>query len=582
MDRHRHLRMILIVALGALTIIRWASDDIMAPLGAVAYAQGNDISGIVARRTKTPSIIGSDLATISPTADAVIPTTTPSSTPTAMPTATPTKTATSTTTSTSTPVPTNTATPTVTATPIPGVEEGEAYLVWDAGYEGHFDVYESHRVAENQNWAEMLRLAYHTDVDAPLPVLSAKPRLGIITYTVQPGDTVFGIADKFNISPDTVLGSNDALEDDPHRLQIGQKIVVLPVSGVYHTVRSGDTIAGIAKKYKVESQAILSYKDNGLAENASLAVGQKLVIPGGVKPYVPKKVYTTFTSSQPKGGGAVNATNSFGWPVTGYISQGYWNRHRAIDIAAPKGTPIYAADAGYVAMAGWSNVGYGYMLVIDHGNGYQTLYAHLSRYEPDAGDPIAKGEMIGRVGSTGWSTGPHLHFEIRKGGVQLNPLGLLPSGQRLVAQVEASSAAASSIGGNAEENADEGDGEGTGMSPMKEQYTAPQIISPENETMFLEGELSEIVLSWKREGELGVDDYYAVTVFYNHDGREEYTGKWVKETQWRLPENLFGIADHSTYRWYVTVMRRTETRSDGGFEGNPLSPPSETKSFIWR
>jgi len=119
-------------------------------------------------------------------------------------------------------------------------------------------------------------------------------------------------------------------------------------------------------------------------------------------------------------------TGSFAWPMSGSISQGYWQGHRAIDIAAPLGTSVVASDAGYVAVTQWHNQGYGRMVIIDHGNGYQTLYAHLNSYSVEAGQSVARGQVIGHCGRTGNATGPHLHFEVIKGGARLNPLSFLP------------------------------------------------------------------------------------------------------------------------------------------------------------
>ena len=108
------------------------------------------------------------------------------------------------------------------------------------------------------------------------------------------------------------------------------------------------------------------------------------------------------------------------------ITQGYWGGHQAIDVAAWAGAPVTAADSGHVVYAGWDDTGYGYTVVIDHGNGFQSLYAHFQAYYVEVGDNVAKGQQLGEMGSTGNSTGPHLHFEIRQGTIQRNPVGFLP------------------------------------------------------------------------------------------------------------------------------------------------------------
>jgi LysM repeat protein len=249
-------------------------------------------------------------------------------------------------------------------------------------------------------------------------------RSSIITYTVQAGDTVYDIAEKFNISPETVLWSNAKLEDNPDVLSIDQELVILPVSGVYHTVVKGETLESIAKKYKVDPSAIVDLQINGVQTSADLKVGQKLIVPGGQRPYIPKIVTASYTAPVPSD--AAKGSGAFGWPVSGVITQKFWSGHPAIDIGAPKGTPVYAADGGFVVYAGWTDVGYGYMVLIDHGNGYRTLYAHLSWFFPETGQSVRKGELIGKVGCTGRCTGPHLHFEVIQNGVKRNPINFLP------------------------------------------------------------------------------------------------------------------------------------------------------------
>jgi len=258
--------------------------------------------------------------------------------------------------------------------------------------------------------------------ERPREDIIEQPREGIITYIVQPGDTVCGIAERFEISSETILWANDELEDTPDLLAIGQQLIILPVSGVYHTVEEGDTLVGIAEEYKVDVEAIIQCEYNELEEPYEIKVGQKLIVPGGKEPYIPRVVHAY---SGPIPEGAARGTGSFGWPVSGIITQGYWDGHRAIDIGAPEGTLVYAADSGYVVYAGWRG-GYGQMLLINHGNGFETLYAHFSDYYVDAGQSVKKGELIGRVGITGRTTGPHLHFEIRKDGSSRNPFGYLP------------------------------------------------------------------------------------------------------------------------------------------------------------
>ena len=266
-------------------------------------------------------------------------------------------------------------------------------------------------------WAPIaLRANPHTEIPK-------RPRLGIITYTVQLGDTVQGIAAQFDLEPTTIMWANPAVEDAPDLLRIGQELIILPVNGVYHTVKEGDTLESIAKKYKVEVEAITSCPYNNLQPpDFPIEAGMKLIVPGGEKPWVPK-VVTSYTGPIPEG---ARGTGLFQWPTLGYMTQGYWYGHRAIDIGVPVGTAVHAADGGFVSFAGWTDVGYGYLIVIDHANGFATYYAHLSNFYVIAGQKVERGQVIGSTGNTGWSSGPHLHFEIRYMGVPQNPRAYLP------------------------------------------------------------------------------------------------------------------------------------------------------------
>jgi len=259
----------------------------------------------------------------------------------------------------------------------------------------------------------------------PVSMPQRQVRTSVIVYTVQGGDTPLAIAERFGLKGTSLLWANPALADNPDFLQIGQKLNILPVDGAYHTVARGDTIESIAKYYKVDVSAITGYPGNNLAEGDALQMGQQLIVPGGVKPYVPQRVVAT-AASVPAPQDAKVGSGALAWPMSGSISQRYWEGHAAIDIAAKSGTPIVAADAGYVAVLQSSRTGYGNMIVIDHGNGYQTRYAHLSAFYVEAGQSVSRGESIGACGSTGRSTGPHLHFEVIVNGVRRNPVNYLP------------------------------------------------------------------------------------------------------------------------------------------------------------
>ncbi|RME76958.1 MAG: M23 family metallopeptidase, partial [Chloroflexi bacterium] len=240
----------------------------------------------------------------------------------------------------------------------------------------------------------------------PHTIIPDRTREQISTYVVQSGDTIFGIAAKFGLQPETILWANHDLEQNPDWLWVGQELTILPVDGVYHQVGEADTIETIAAAYKVEPEAIINYPLNNLdPDTPTLQPGQWLVVPGGEKPFVPRTV-TAYSGPLPEN--AATGTGSFGWPTSGTITQGYWTGHPALDIASVLGAPIRAADSGHVIYAGWDDTGYGNMVVIDHGNGFQTLYAHMSVIYVSVGDDVAKGEQIGEMGSTGNSTGPHL------------------------------------------------------------------------------------------------------------------------------------------------------------------------------
>ncbi len=253
----------------------------------------------------------------------------------------------------------------------------------------------------------------------PRTLIPRRYRIDPITYTVETGDNVSTIADKFGISVETILWNNGNLEDNPDYISLGDVLTILPVSGVYHTVAEGDTLESIAEQYKASVEDIITYEGNYLEEPYTLVVGEKLIVPGGRRPYKVRHV-VAWSGEIPEG--AERGSGIFGWPMSGYITQRYHEYHLAVDIAAPQGTPIKAADSGYVAVVGRSDYGYGRYVLIDHGNGFQTLYAHFSVIYVQVGQSVGKGQTIGLCGSTGKSTGPHVHFEIKLNGVRRNPM----------------------------------------------------------------------------------------------------------------------------------------------------------------
>jgi LysM repeat protein len=261
----------------------------------------------------------------------------------------------------------------------------------------------------------------------PFTIVHEKPTAeGIQTYTVEPGDTVLAIAEKFGLRPETVQWSNPGLEINADLIRPGDKLNILPINGLLHTVTTGDTLTSIANKYKITVEEILNYQGNGLTGTDSpLTIGNQLVIPNGTKPFATQPA-VTYT------GGAVPASakigsGNFAWPSAGSINQDYWGGHPGFDIGGWTGAPVKAADGGYVAVAtgGW-NGGYGNHVIIDHGNGYSTLYAHLNSIFVKPGESVTRGQQVGSIGVSGNSTGPHLHFEIRYQGAPRNPWSYLP------------------------------------------------------------------------------------------------------------------------------------------------------------
>lgn len=254
-------------------------------------------------------------------------------------------------------------------------------------------------------------------------LVSDKVRDKIIEYEVQAGDNIKTISEKFGVDEDTVRWQNSLTGD---RIKIGQKLEILPITGVAHKVQKGDTVYSIAKRYDTEPQAIVDFPFNTFSndETFELAIGQLIIVPDGVKP---SEIQTSPRIRQiTPDAGTVVASGNFVWPTAGTISQRFIWYHKGLDIAN-RGVPnVLAADSGRVLVAGWpDNSGYGNRVIIDHGNGYKTLYGHMSKIYVVQGQSVGRGSPIGQMGSTGKSTGPHLHFEIIQNGVHLNPLNFL-------------------------------------------------------------------------------------------------------------------------------------------------------------
>ena len=265
-------------------------------------------------------------------------------------------------------------------------------------------------------------------------IIPSRPRVDVTTYTVKQGDNLFLIADQYGLDPETVLwGNYEVLRDNPQFLKPDQELIILPTNGVYYQWAAGDTLETVAKFFKVEPKAILDYPGNRFLPDLTVSTvpeiteGTWVIIPGGkreLKDWGPPVI----TRKNPAAAAYYGAgycgkiyegsvgTGYFIWPTVATTLSGYDyspSLHPGIDIAGAIGNAVYATDSGVVVYSGWSQYGYGNLIVLDHGNGWQSAYAHLSSVKVGCGESVAQGALIGALGSTGNSTGPHLHFELR-------------------------------------------------------------------------------------------------------------------------------------------------------------------------
>ena len=255
---------------------------------------------------------------------------------------------------------------------------------------------------------------------------SKKPRDKIVNYVIQKGDTLSTIAVKFEVSTDTIKWANGMTSDN---LTVGETLKILPVTGVAHKVATGESIYTIAKKYDTEPQKIVDFPFNDFAnpETFSLVAGQMLVVPDGVKP----ADQPNYIRRQPVyiASGPVNVSSSgFTWPLRGGISQFATWYHMGLDITADVGTPIVAAHDGTVSKVslGTWDYGYGNNVYVESGGAAGSHYAHMSTVNVSVGQTVTAGKtVIGLVGMTGRTTGPHLHFEVSQNGSLINPMNVL-------------------------------------------------------------------------------------------------------------------------------------------------------------
>jgi murein DD-endopeptidase MepM/ murein hydrolase activator NlpD len=275
------------------------------------------------------------------------------------------------------------------------------------------------------------RIQIVTNIPAELP------RYEPVIYIVARGDAMSKIAEKFKIKTVSILYNNkDELNDNPHQLKPGMNLVIPPVDGILYTWEEGDSLEKVAEEFNAKAEDIVNFPGNDVdLTKPDFKPGTLVMIPGGSRElldwtqFIPTITRGSGTGTSEIGGsgcsGGLVGDGVFGWPTNGphtISGNNYTEGHLAIDITANEGEGVYAADAGVVTEAGWNNYGYGNVVMIDHGNGYVTVYAHLSQINVSVCDSVGQGTLIGLAGNTGNSFGTHLHFEIRLGGVNVNPL----------------------------------------------------------------------------------------------------------------------------------------------------------------
>jgi len=257
----------------------------------------------------------------------------------------------------------------------------------------------------------------------------------VTEYVVKRGDSPWSIAQKFNLKPETILWGNAQLNAAAGSLKAGDTLNILPVDGVLHIAEEGDTLEKLASLHGTPTQEIFEYLGNDfdLTQPPQLAIGQQIIVPNGTSPIVwsEAQVPSAVQGSSAAGGYSGNVpslgSGYFSWPVNGYVlTQEYWSGHPGLDLATDFRQPVFASDSGTVVFSGWDETGYGYFVMIDHGNDYKTTYGHNEANLVSVGQTVAQGQQIAESGNTGNSTGNHLDFRILYNGVFLNPLGYLP------------------------------------------------------------------------------------------------------------------------------------------------------------
>lgn len=281
-------------------------------------------------------------------------------------------------------------------------------------------------------------LSIEREIRIKTNVPADKPRYDLDEHRVSRGDSIFAIAESYKLKPETVLWANyDVLQDDPHSLKPGQVLKIPPTDGIYYQVKENDSLESVADEFNATVEDILNYPGNDIdLADPKVESGSWVMVPGGEREFVQWLVPTvatgasgtSSTSQSACAGGAVGG-GGFVWPADSHFLSGndYWSGHLGIDIAAGEGASVYATDSGVITMAqGGYNYGYGNVIQIDHGNGYSSVYAHLSVIGVGQCESVGAGQWIGASGSTGNSQGAHLHFEVRQGGGFINPWFVLP------------------------------------------------------------------------------------------------------------------------------------------------------------
>jgi len=264
-------------------------------------------------------------------------------------------------------------------------------------------------------------------------VLPEKPTNKLTEYVAQRGDSPWSIAQKFDLKPETILWGNAQLNAAAGSLRAGDTLNILPVDGVLHIVQDGDTLETLRGLHGTPAQEIFEYTGNNfeLTQPPQLTKSQQIIIPNGTSPIIWSEAQVPSAAQKVSRGGYSSevpnlGTGYFIWPVNANsLTQEYWSGHPGIDLSTDFRQPIFASDSGTVVFSGWDDTGYGNMVIIDHGNGYQTYYSHNEANLVGTGQTVVKGQQIAESGSTGNSTGNHIDFRILHNGTFLNPLEYL-------------------------------------------------------------------------------------------------------------------------------------------------------------